>query len=121
MRRRELFPSLCQLAVARLELPQRLDLVPQRPREALLQVADLRPIILGPAANRGLGFLGLGGLWTPAHRPPLVTYESAGDRLRRTRPPGQVGSALGGQGGRGGIDSALSLSVLGEVSLGYGR
>src|SRR5262245_57707495 len=53
-----------------------------RLRQALLQVADPRSIVLGRlAGDRGLGSLGLGGLWTPAHWPPLASYESAGDRL----------------------------------------
>src|SRR4029453_3174907 len=64
---------LNQLAVARLELPQRL-------RQALLKVADLGAVGLGRLAGNGeLGFdLGLRGLWTPAHRPPLASCESDG-------------------------------------------
>src|SRR5262249_263505 len=51
-------------------------------RQPLLQVADLCAVVLGRlTGNRGLAFLGLGGLWTPAHRPPLTTYESAGGTL----------------------------------------
>src|SRR5262249_29959998 len=52
-------------------------------RQTLLQVADPRPVILGRlAGNRGLGFLGLRGLWIPTHQPlPGFDTESAGDRL----------------------------------------
>src|SRR5262245_11632854 len=50
--------------------------------QALLQIADPSVVVLGRlASNGGLGFLGLRGLWTPAHWPPLASYESAGDRL----------------------------------------
>src|SRR4029453_10436474 len=72
---RLLFLRLNQFAVACLELLLRL-------RQALLKVADPRAVALGRlATNRRLGFLGLRGLWTPAHRPPLASYDSAGDRL----------------------------------------
>src|SRR5262245_34751181 len=83
MRRSEAFPSLCQLAVACLELLLCL-------RQALLQVTDPGVFVFGRlAANMGLGFLRLGGLWTLAHQPLLASYEVAGDRLRRTRQSGQ--------------------------------
>src|SRR5215468_8030381 len=57
-----------------------------------LKVANLGVVALRRlAGDRGLGSdLGLRRLWTPAHRLPLASYESAGDRLRRTCPPGQV-------------------------------
>jgi hypothetical protein len=47
----------------------RLRFVPQRLRQARLQVAHPSGVVLGRlAGNRGLGFhLGLRGLWTPAH------------------------------------------------------
>src|SRR5262245_31979158 len=73
-RRRLLLLRLNQLAVTRLELLPRL-------RQALLEVADPGAVALGGlAGSRGLGLLGLSGLWTPGHQPPLA-YESAGDRL----------------------------------------
>src|SRR5215510_2960831 len=60
----------------------RLRLVSERLRQTLLQVADPGAVVLGGlAGGRGLGFLGLRGPWTSAHRPPLASYESAGDRL----------------------------------------
>jgi hypothetical protein len=49
--------------------------------QALLQVAESGVVLGRLAGNRGLAFLGLPGLWTPAHAPPLASYESAGDRL----------------------------------------
>src|SRR5262245_48995246 len=53
-----------------------------RGRQALLQIADPGTVVLGrPTGNRGLGFLGLRGLWIPAHRPPLASYDSARARL----------------------------------------
>src|SRR5262245_36830790 len=45
-------------------------------RQALLEVGDPGAIVLGRLA--GLGFLGLGGLWTPAHRPPLASLIGRG-------------------------------------------
>jgi hypothetical protein len=68
-------PSLSQFAVERLELPQRLRLVPKRLRQALLKVADQSGIVLGrPADTTGLGLnLILRWLWTPTHRPPFAS------------------------------------------------
>src|SRR5262245_13443790 len=75
MRRCDLFSSLCEFAVSCLEL--RLSL-----RQTLRQVADPGVFAFGRLmGNRGLGFLGLRGLWTPAHQPLLASYEVAGDRL----------------------------------------
>src|SRR5215510_5964483 len=76
-------------------------------RQALLKVADLSAVTLGRrAGDRGLGFLGLRGLWTPAHEPPFACYESAGDRLgeraqlgKRT-PPGRRLQHLAADSGR---------------------
>src|SRR5262249_23661627 len=43
-------------------------------RKLLVAVPDRCAVVLGClAGNGGLGFLGLGGLWTPAHRPPLAS------------------------------------------------
>src|SRR5262245_49528889 len=77
------FVISCLELLPRLRLAlDRLRLIPKSLRKALLQVADPRPLVLRrPAGNRGLGLLGLRGLWTPAHRPPLASYESAGDTL----------------------------------------
>src|SRR4029453_10786118 len=73
---------LNQLAVARLELPQRLRLALERLRQALLQVADPGGIVLERlAGNGGLGFLRLRRLLAPTHQPLLASYESVGDRL----------------------------------------
>src|SRR5262245_8865711 len=75
MRHLELLPGLHQFRVACLELFPRL-------RKALLQVADQGVLVLGRfAGDTGLGFLRLRGLWNPAHRPPLASYDSAGDTL----------------------------------------
>ena len=50
--------------------------------QALLQVANPGALVLGRVAgNRGLGFLGLRGLWTPTHEPPLASFKWAGDTL----------------------------------------
>src|SRR4029453_15667095 len=68
-----LLPRLCQLAVASLELVQRL-------RQALLKVADSSAVVLGRLApNRGLGLaLVLRRLWAPAPRPPLASQSDGG-------------------------------------------
>src|SRR5262249_28531504 len=80
-RRRLLFLRLNQLAVARLEFPQRLGLTLRGLGHALLQIADLGVVLGRLTGPKGLGFPGLRGLWTPAHWPPLASYESAGDTL----------------------------------------
>src|SRR5262245_39030365 len=46
-------------------------------RQAFLQVAYPGVLVLGRLpGNRWLCFIGLRGRWTPAHRPPLASYES---------------------------------------------
>src|SRR5262249_38764658 len=78
---RPLFLRRDQLAAPCRERPQRLRLVPKSLRQALLQVADPGVVPGRLTGNRELGFLGLRWLWTPAHRSPLASYDSAGDRL----------------------------------------
>ena len=75
--------SVNQLAVACLELPQRFRLSLEGLCQPLLQIADPGVVVLGRlAGNRGLGFLGLCGPWTPTtHAPPYGLDELAGDRL----------------------------------------
>src|SRR5215510_9719873 len=71
-RRRLLLLRLNQLTVARLELPQRL-------RQACLQVADPGAVVRGRRAGKGgLRFLGLRRLWTPTHLPPRAPMNRPG-------------------------------------------
>src|SRR5215831_384774 len=70
-----------QLPVTCLELLLRLRFVSERLRQPLLKIVDLGLVFGRLGGDWGLGFLGLRWLWTPAHRPPLASYESAGDRL----------------------------------------
>ena len=75
---------------------------PQRFLQALLQVADPSALALGRlTGDTGLDF-GLRGPWTPAHRLPLASSESAGDRLGERARLGQLNS--------GALDDACSRS-----------
>src|SRR5262249_49288076 len=80
-------------------------LLGSRLSKLLIEIDDPSAVLGQPTGNRGLGFLGLGRLWTPAHRPPLASYESAGDRLgeraRVSKWRGEpCGAAMSTDGGR---------------------
>src|SRR5262249_6774047 len=59
------------------------------PQENIAHTAVISIRHWATCGQQGLSFLGLGGLWTAGHLPPLASYRSGGDRLRRTRQSGQ--------------------------------
>src|SRR4030095_1437847 len=78
----------------------------------LLKVAPPGAVALGRRAGyTRLGFLGLRGLWTPAHRPPLASYESAGDRLGEGVHMGK-GEVIASTTGRGDSGESSSHSFI---------